>query len=68
MVKIDSEILPKYGDKAKMILQIHDELLFEVKDEIINDFKIVATAAFYKLEIVYSEDNKTMISKALIFN
>ena len=36
MVKITNEILPKYRGKAKMILQIHDELLFEVKDEIIN--------------------------------
>ncbi len=36
MVKIDGEVLPKYKDKVKMILQIHDELLFEVKDEIIS--------------------------------
>jgi DNA polymerase-1 len=36
MIRISNEVLPKYKDKAKMILQIHDELLFEVKDEIIN--------------------------------
>jgi len=35
MIKIDQEVLPKFQGKAKMILQIHDELLFEVKDEII---------------------------------
>ncbi|HCI05346.1 TPA: hypothetical protein DEX28_01220 [Patescibacteria group bacterium] len=36
MIKIAGEILPEYQGKARMILQIHDELLFEIKDEIIN--------------------------------
>ena len=32
------------------------------REEIINDFRIVSTAALNKLEVVYSEDNKSMIS------
>ena len=53
MVKIDSEILPKYGGKAKMILQIHDELLFEVKDEIINQILPEIKSA---MESVYKDE------------
>lgn len=33
------------------------------KGDIINDFKIIATASINKLDIVYSEDNKTMLSE-----
>ena len=32
MLKIEAEVLPKFP-KAKMVLQIHDELLFEVEDD-----------------------------------
>ncbi len=36
------------------------------KDEILNDFKIIACAAINNLDIVYSEDNKTMLSDAAL--
>lgn len=52
MIRISNEVLPKYKDKAKMILQIHDELLFEVKDEIINqilpEIKTVMESVYHK--------------------
>ncbi len=35
---------------------------FAAKKEIINDFKIVACASLNKLDILVSEDTKTMIS------
>ena len=35
----------------------------KVRDEIINDFIIVSTAAINRLDVVYSEDNKTMLNK-----
>ena len=34
---------------------------FKARDEIINDFIIVSTATLNKLDVVYSEDNKTML-------
>ena len=39
---------------------------FKVRVEIINDFMIVATATINKLEVVYSEDNKTMLNEQAI--
>lgn len=33
-----SEILPKYGDAVRMLLQVHDELIFEVKEDIAEAF------------------------------
>lgn len=33
-----SEILPKYGDAVRMLLQVHDELIFEVKENIAEAF------------------------------
>ena len=36
---------------------------FKARAEIINDFMIVATATINKLEVVYSEDSKTMLSE-----
>lgn len=39
---------------------------FKSKEEIINDFIIVAAATINKLEVVYSEDNKTMLSNVAI--
>ncbi len=35
MARIVNEILPSYGDGARLLLQIHDELVFEVKDAIL---------------------------------
>jgi DNA polymerase-1 len=40
MVKIDSLIKEKYQGLVYMQLQIHDELIFEAKNEVLNDFKI----------------------------
>lgn len=37
MVSINQKVLPKFDNQAKMILQIHDELLFEIKNEIIEE-------------------------------
>lgn len=38
----------------------------KIKEEILNDFIIVSTAAVNNLDVVYSEDNKTMLSKEAI--
>ena len=39
---------------------------YKSKEDIINDFKIVSTATLNRLDIVYSEDNKTMLSEESI--
>lgn len=39
MIKIDEEILKEDKISVRMILQVHDELVFEAKDDIINDVK-----------------------------
>ena len=39
---------------------------FKARNEIINDFIIVATATLNRLDVVYSEDNKTMLGKDAI--
>jgi len=40
MIKIDKDILQKQSDKEiRPVLQIHDELIFEIKDAIIEDIK-----------------------------
>ena len=33
-----AELLPKYGDAVRMLLQVHDELIFEVKDDVAEAF------------------------------
>jgi len=33
-----AEILPDYGDRARMLLQVHDELVFEVYEDIAEEF------------------------------
>ena len=38
----------------------------KAKEDIINDFLIVSTATTNKLDVVYSEDNKTMLGKEAI--
>jgi DNA polymerase-1 len=37
MVKIHTVLKEKYGDKASLVLQIHDELMFEVEKSILHD-------------------------------
>ncbi|MFH0857089.1 MAG: DNA polymerase I [bacterium] len=37
MIKLHNIISEKYSDKIKMLLQIHDELLFEVKEDFIGE-------------------------------
>lgn len=39
MVKLQDLINEKYDKKAYMLLQIHDEILFEVKESILEEFK-----------------------------
>ena len=36
---------------------------FKPREEIINDFIVVSTATINKLDVVYSDDNKTMLSE-----
>jgi DNA polymerase I len=33
-----AELLPTYGDAVRMLLQVHDELIFEVKDDVAEAF------------------------------
>jgi len=35
---------------------------FKVREDIINDFIIISTATLNKLDVIYSEDNRTMLS------
>ncbi|NTW13466.1 MAG: DNA polymerase I [Candidatus Moranbacteria bacterium] len=49
MIRV-SEMLPKYGDQARMLLQVHDELIFEVKEAIAEEF---ATEAKRVMESAY---------------
>jgi DNA polymerase-1 len=55
MVKIEEEVLGAYNfNDARMILQIHDELIFEVKEELVEKFKEQAKKTMekaYKLEV-----------------
>ncbi len=39
MVEIYDAILKKYENQAFMVLQIHDEIIFEVKDSIVEEFQ-----------------------------
>ncbi len=39
MVEIHDAILKKYENKAFMVLQIHDEIIFEVKDSVVKEFQ-----------------------------
>jgi DNA polymerase-1 len=43
MIKLQDLIKEKYEDKAYMILQIHDEIVFEVHESVIDKFKDDAT-------------------------
>jgi DNA polymerase-1 len=39
MIKLQDMINEKYLKKAYMLLQIHDEIVFEVKEDLMSDFK-----------------------------
>jgi DNA polymerase-1 len=39
MIKLQDMIDEKYSKKAYMLLQIHDEILFEVEESLMDDFK-----------------------------
>ena len=42
MIRLDDEISDKKNNNLKMLLQIHDELIFEVEEKnIINNSKII---------------------------
>lgn len=51
MVVIATEILPPYGDDVRMMLQVHDELLFEMKKGLAEK---LAPAISYSMENIYS--------------
>jgi DNA polymerase-1 len=42
MIKLQDMINEKYLKKAYMLLQIHDEIVFEVKEDLMSDFKTEA--------------------------
>lgn len=54
MVRIEREVLPRFLGAVRLILQIHDELLFEVKNdtlkEAVSDIKRIMESAF-RLEV-----------------
>ena len=48
------KIYPLLNENARMLLQIHDELIFEVKDEMIDEFGMTAKDIMqniYKLNV-----------------
>jgi DNA polymerase-1 len=42
MIKLQDMINEKYPKRAYMLLQIHDEIVFEVKEDLMSDFKTEA--------------------------
>ena len=42
MVKLSQLINKEYNDKAHIILQIHDEIIFEVEDSVVKEFSLKA--------------------------
>ena len=57
-IKIDKKIEQTAQDYYK----VHREISGKSNEKILNDFRIVASAALWGLDVVYSEDNNTMRS------
>ncbi|MBI3051830.1 type II toxin-antitoxin system VapC family toxin [Candidatus Woesearchaeota archaeon] len=61
-------LTPAIGALAEQYYELYKRLEGKEKHEqIINDFIIVATATIHTLEVVYSDDEKTMCSKRALF-
>ena len=55
MLAVDEMINKKYLDKVVMILQVHDELLFEVEPSIVDEFRkdlITSMSSVTNLDVV----------------
>ncbi len=57
MVKIDQEIMQKNSDKIRMIMQVHDEMVFECREEFAPDFAV---------QIKHTMENITQLSVPLV--
>jgi DNA polymerase-1 len=55
MIDVDEKVLSKYSEnQVKMILQVHDELIFEVKEDLVDVFISeikLAMEETYKLKV-----------------
>jgi DNA polymerase-1 len=53
MVMLDNQLLRHSQDKIRMILQVHDELLFEIQDDLVEKYvpliKNIMEAKFLKV-------------------
>lgn len=38
MIRVDGDLLPKYGNNAYMVMSVHDELVFVVRDDLVEAF------------------------------
>ncbi len=57
MIKLDEEIQKNFKDEAYILLQIHDELVFEVRENRVGDFveisqKIMEEAIFFEVPLL----------------
>jgi DNA polymerase-1 len=55
MIDVDEKVLSKYSEnQVKMILQVHDELIFEVNESLVDEFSQKTKKAMeetYKLKV-----------------